>query len=231
MSTLDLGGHTIAGPGPGQRHWPLPDFDVVGVRIRGANATVQNGNVTAFGLSVLAQETHGATISDVTTEGSYYGIYLYKSDSNHVEHNVVRNNVYGLHLQEANDNQLLDNELAKQTHHSPGGYGLYLYASQDNRIEFNTVRDNLNWGLWFSESTGNTIVHNNVSGNSPQVSDDSGGNVYYDETTKEGNYWAEYQGADANGDGIGDTPYTIGGPGRLGRSLPVHGRGWLAGAG
>jgi parallel beta-helix repeat protein len=227
--TLDLGGHTIAGPGPGQRHWPLPDFDVVGVRIRGANATVRGGSVTGFGLSVLAQETRGATITDITAAGSYYGIYLYKSNGNRVEHNLVRDNVYGLHLQEANDNQLLDNELAEQTHHSPGGYGLYLYASQRNRIEFNTVRDNLNWGLWFSESIGNTIVHNNVSGNSPQVSDDSGGNVYYDEATREGNYWAEYQGADANGDGIGDTPYTIGGPGRLSDLYPfMAANGWQA---
>src|SRR5689334_6435329 len=34
---LDLGGHTITGPGAGTRHWPLPSFDIAGVVVRANN--------------------------------------------------------------------------------------------------------------------------------------------------------------------------------------------------
>ncbi len=121
----------------------------------------------------------------------------------------------------------MDNDLSVQTHHSPGGYGLYLYSSNDNLIEGNTVQENLNWGLWFSDSTGNTIVRNNIIANDPQVSDDSGGNTYYDAETREGNYWSDYQAADANNDGIGDLPYAIDGPGRSADPYPFMAQdGW-----
>lgn len=224
---LDLGGHTITGPGPGTRTWPLPKFDVPGVLVRANNVTVRNGTVLQFGLSVLINEVSGAMIQNVKTDGSYFGIYLYKGGRHRVENCTVTNNVYGLHLQESSDNTVLDNNLSEQTHHSPGGYGLYLYAANSNYFEGNTVSHNLNWGLWFSESTGNTIVRNNIIGNNPQVSDDSGGNTYYDADKREGNYWSDYQGEDANSDGIGDVPYGIGGPGRSADIYPFEAEnGW-----
>lgn len=224
---LDLGGHTISGPGPGKRSWPLPHFDVAGIVVRGDNVTVRNGIVRETGISVLVNDARGATITGVETAGSYYGVYLFHGGGHTVDGSVVHDNVYGLHLQESNGNRLLDNELSLQTHHSPGGYGLYLYGSNDNWFEGNTVRENLNWGLWFSNSTGNTIVRNNIIGNDPQVSDDSGGNVYFDATMREGNYWSDYTGVDDNSDGIGDLPYAIGGPGRSADPYPfVAQDGW-----
>jgi parallel beta-helix repeat protein/YVTN family beta-propeller protein len=227
---LDLGGHTISGPGPGRRSWPLPDFDIAGIIVRGANVTVRNGTVEQTGIGVLVNGgagAAGATISGVTTVGNYFGIYLYQGSGHTVEDCTVRENVYGLHLQQSHDNVVNGNDLSAQTHHSPGGYGLYLYAAQRNHFEHNTVRENLNWGLWFSGSTDNLIVRNNIIANDPQVSDDSGGNVYFDEATREGNFWSDYAGQDANGDGIGDVPYAIGGPGRAADPYPfVAESGW-----
>ena len=178
---LDLGGHTISGPGPGRRAWPLPSFDVADIIVHGDNVTVRNGTLGASGIALLAEGASGGLFSGLRTAGNYYGIYLYEGGGHTVEGNAVRENVYGLHLQTSHGNRLYTNDLSVQTHHSPGGYGLYLYASNDNLIEGNTVQDNLNWGLWFSASTGNTIVRNNIIGNSPQVSDDTGGNLYHDD--------------------------------------------------
>jgi parallel beta-helix repeat protein len=227
---VDLGGHTISGPGPGRRSWPLPNFDVAGIIVRGANAVIRNGTITETGIGVLLNGEAGAenvTVSEITTTGNYYGLYLYRSAGNTIDGNAVRANVYGLHLQESNGNTLINNDLSAQTHHSPGGYGLYMYASNENRIEFNTVQENLNWGLWFSDSTSNTVVRNNIIANDPQVSDDSGGNLFYDAETREGNYWSDYTAEDANADGIGDLPYAIGGPGRSADIYPFKAEnGW-----
>ncbi|MCO5176257.1 MAG: right-handed parallel beta-helix repeat-containing protein [Thermomicrobiales bacterium] len=224
---LDLGGRTITGPGPGSRTWPMPRFDIAGVIVRGSGVTVRNGTVSSSGIGVLVDGGSAARIEQVQTLGNYYGIYLYEGGGSTIDGNVVRDNVYGLHLQQTTGNTLTNNNLSKQTHHSPGGYGLYLYSSSGNRIEGNTIQENLNWGLWFSDSNDNVIVRNNIIGNDPQVSDDSGGNIYFDEATREGNFWSDYAGADSNGDGIGEDPYTIGGPGRLTDPYPFMAQdGW-----
>ena len=47
--TLDLGGHTITGPGMGPQTWPLPQLDSVGVRTGGhTNVTIRNGTISQF---------------------------------------------------------------------------------------------------------------------------------------------------------------------------------------
>lgn len=224
---VDLAGHTITGPGPGRRSWPVPTFESVGLRILGDNVTVRNGQISGFGTSILVRDARGAKVLSVETSGSYYGLYLFGGGGHAIMNSAVVDNVYGLTLFQSNDNMIRGNQLSRQTHHSPGGYGVYLSESSGNLLEHNTIEDNLNWGLWFSESSNNTIVRNNVINNDPQVSDNSGGNAWFDAERREGNYWSDYRGPDANGDGVGDVPYQIGGPGRAADLYPfINPNGW-----
>src|SRR5690349_16359538 len=46
--TVDLGGHTLTGPGMGPQTWPLPQLDSVGVRVSGrSGVTIRNGKTAA----------------------------------------------------------------------------------------------------------------------------------------------------------------------------------------
>jgi parallel beta-helix repeat protein len=103
-----------------------------------------------------------------------------------------------------------------------------MYASSRNRVTDNTIESNINWGIWFSDAKENVVFHNNVVGNNPPVSDNTeGSNLWYDKQTKEGNWWADYKGKDADNDGIGDTPYPILGPGGMVDPYPFIARdGW-----
>ncbi len=228
--TIDLGGHTITGPGKGQRNWPNPNLDSVGVKLQGrAKVTVRNGVISSFSTGVLAHRSRDVVVEAVTSQLSYYGVYLNETTGSIVRKSTITKNTYGLHLQKSNENQVLDNELVRQEYSSPGGYGVYLFQARRNRIVGNTIGSNLNWGIWFSDSKENVVFHNNVAGNNPQVSDNVGGNTWYDPEKKEGNFWADYDGKDGDGDGIGDTPYVIEGPARQQDSYPfVKPDGWLA---
>ena len=227
--TLDLGGRTVTGPGMGPQTWPQPQLDSVGVRTGGhSGVTIRNGTISEFSTGVYFIDMERSRIEDVTSQRSRYGFYIHASHGNTVRRSTVVGNIYGLHLQDANENLIEGNNLIRQTYNSPGGYGIYLYRSQGNRILENTIENNVNWGLWFSDARDNRIFRNNVSGNSPQVSDNNpDANHWYDAERKEGNWWADYRGADGDNDLIGDTPYSIQGPGGAVDAYPFSERdGW-----
>src|SRR3981081_2156883 len=227
--TLDLGGHTITGPGMGPQTWPLPQLDSVGVRTGGhTNVTIRNGAISQFSTGIYFVDMQKSRIEDVTSERNRFGFYIHASKQNAIRRPTCVANIYGLHLQDANDNIIEGNNLIRQTYNSPGGFGIYLYRSTGNRIVENTIENNVNWGIWFSDAKGNTIFHNNVSGNSPQVSDNNAdANQWFDADKKEGNWWADYKGTDADHDRIGDTPYGILGPGGAVDAYPfVERDGW-----
>ncbi|TMF64186.1 MAG: hypothetical protein E6I14_03865 [Chloroflexi bacterium] len=215
--TVDLGGHTLTGPGMGPQTWPLPQLDSVGVRVGGhTGVTIRDGKTTAFSTGIYFIDMVSSSIESVTTLRNRFGFYIHASQKITVKDSDVEFNIYGLHLQNSDDCVLTNNLLARQTYNSPGGYGLYLYASSRNRVTDNTIHSNINWGIWFSDAKENVIFHNNVVGNNPPVSDNTeGSNVWYDKQTKEGNWWADYKGKDADNDSIGDTPYPILGPGGM----------------
>jgi parallel beta-helix repeat protein len=227
--TLDLGGHTITGPGMGPQTWPQPQLDSVGVRTGGhTGVTIRNGTISQFSTGIYFIDMVKSRIEDVTSERNRFGFYIHASNENAIRRSTVVSNIYGLHLQDANDNLVEGNNLIRQTYNSPGGYGIYLYRSTGNRIVENTIENNVNWGIWFSDAKGNAIFHNNVSGNSPQVSDNNpDSNRWYDSEKKEGNWWSDYKGADGDRDLIGDTPYAILGPGGAVDAYPfVERDGW-----
>ena len=226
--TVDLGGHTLTGPGMGPQTWPLPQLDTVGVRVGGhTGVTIRNGKTTAFSTGIYFIDMVSSSIENVTTLRNRFGFYIHASQKITVKDSDVEFNIYGLHLQNTNDSILVNNLLARQTYNSPGGYGLYLYASSRNRITDNTIDSNINWGLWFSDAKENVIFHNNVVGNNPPVSDNTDGNVWYDKQSKEGNWWADYKGKDGDNDSVGDTPYPILGAGGVVDAYPFVAKdGW-----
>ncbi|HEY3111712.1 MAG TPA: NosD domain-containing protein, partial [Chloroflexota bacterium] len=212
--TLDLNGKTIKGPGPGTPTWPQPNLQSVGIRVAGqSEVTIRNGSLHAFSSAILLEHAKGALVEQVDAQGNYYGIYLRASERNTIRDSSFTGNVYGPTLYEAHANRLERNQMSRQTHFSPGGYGIYIYGSRDNQIVDNTIDSNVNWGIWLSSSQRNTFARNNVIKNNPQVSDDGGGNNWHDPARKEGNYWADWEGQELPGTGIGNHPYLIWGPG------------------
>ena len=226
---LDLNGHTLTGPGMGPQTWPNPQLDSVGVRVGGhTGVTVRNGKISDFSTGIYFVDMIRSRIENVYSQKNRYGFYIHASTGVTVTASTVFANIYGLHLQDSSNNVVQGNKLIRQTYNSPGGYGIYLYRSDNNRIFENDIDTNVNWGIWFSEAKSNTIFHNNVIDNHPQVSDNNpDANQWFDPASKEGNWWSDYSGKDGDGDKVGDTPYPILGPGGVVDAYPFVARdGW-----
>ena len=165
---LDLGGHTLTGPGRGPWVWPNRALSSVGIRAEGREGVwIGNGLVATFATGVLVDNTTQSEVYSVVSRENFYGIYLLESTGNWLTANVVDFNTYGIHLQMSNGNAVIRNDSVTNLYQSPGWYGINLIESDDNEIRENLVSANEEQGIWPIDSRGNTIYHNNLIGNNP----------------------------------------------------------------
>jgi hypothetical protein len=161
------------------------------------------------GITLIAD---GIEVNGITVSGSaQYGI-LIESDKNQVHNSSIRGLERGIGLQSAALNEISRNELLNNS------IGLYAdRESQMNRVYLN----------YFDNPV-------NVMSQSPDLMWDTFPSEYSYSGNKLtgplGNFWKQYQGEDANNDGVGDVPYIVQntGSGTLG-NLHVPGTGDISG--
>jgi parallel beta-helix repeat protein len=160
--------------------------------VSGNNITANHGNVDyplrPGGIYIFLNSLGNIVSGNNIINNERYGIYFHYCTTLTPElFNVVRGN------------NIINNGAGIETYH---GVGVGIF---ENNIKNNNVGLDLKPGLV-------TAYHNNFINNTQQVGSQyglSGGNVWDDGYPSGGNYWSDYAGVDANGDGIGDTPYII----------------------
>ena len=172
------------------------------------NITVKNLEISSFQTGIIFVMSNNNTITNCTIidngiEHWGEGIYLVLGSSNNI---ISYNNITGNY------------------------YGIRCFVSPSNIISENCFTKNKAYALLF-DSSGITVVHNNITDNNIGIVI-SGVNIVYNNNFMDnivhaicdpsvhnstwdngysggGNYWSDYNGTDANSDGIGDTPYVI----------------------
>lgn len=179
-------------------------------------------------LNVVAINIHSSNnnISNNVLLNSTYGIYISThSKNNTIYDNMILKNKHGIGSSFGSGNNIFSNNIS-----SNSDYGIYLYSGSDyNNIyeniflynfygvrikgsDYNIVSMNLfennEQGLWFCcGAEDNTIFNNNFRNNTKWNAKDDSGNQW--DNGSIGNYWDDYEGLDADGDGIGDISYKI----------------------
>ncbi|MDD4237287.1 MAG: NosD domain-containing protein [Desulfotomaculaceae bacterium] len=175
------------------------------------------------GISIEALASSNTVSNNVVTQSGSYGIYLTNTTGNSITGNTCSNitgseYVYALYLADNADNNTVSGNTSDSNN-----IGIRVKAADSNSI-FNNTFSNNNFGMEIAtKPVSNVIYLNNFTGNtSGQLSAGYGaiaGNFWNSQvdqtymfngaqyTGPVGNYWSSYTGADADGNGIGDTPY------------------------
>jgi parallel beta-helix repeat protein len=183
-----------------------------GIEVAGSNNALVTENivVNTTNWAIYASYSTNCTIrNNIAANNTYSGILVTNSRDFAVSDNsAYGNGNYGINANNSR-NGLIEHNDASANHYD--GIGLSS-VSVNCTIAGNNVFNNSLYGIWVdSDCAGNTIYVNNLVRNGIQA---LAGNLTNNwDSGFEGNYWSNYEGADMNNDGIGDTPYSVTGGG------------------
>ncbi|MBI4791130.1 MAG: nitrous oxide reductase family maturation protein NosD [Chloroflexi bacterium] len=211
-----------------------PEFDIArkgdAIRLWYSPRTLVENNHVYSSRDLVIWYSTGVVIRDNIVERGRYGIHLMYCDGAQIERNRILDNSVGIYTMYSNNIAVRENLIHGQR--GPSGYALgfkdvdnvevahnvlvdnraafYLDGMPFNpqgygRVHENVIAFNDVGVIMLPAVRGNTFENNTFWENVEQVAVQGGGTLGANKF--EGNYWSDYAGFDANGDGRGDVPY------------------------
>ena len=173
-----------------------------GIRVSNSEfVKVAENNITnSTSSGIILPSSSSSAISGNTLTSNQYGIDLYKASEVTVSGNTMVNCRFGFADSSSSSNTISGNTITANE------YGIYFWNVSSTTVLGNTIAYNeIGFGIYNSNDS--SFYHNNVINNTKQINTTNATNTW--DNSAEGNYLSDYDGVDADGDGIGDTPYVI----------------------
>ena len=164
----------------------------------------------------VSSTTAAFVIRNTRSRSCHYGVLLNSTRNGAVQRTRASQIVHGVRVSSCQDLVIEGNSVIGQT-----GSGIDVLGATNVLVKSNTIEQGF-VGINLDGASGCSVHHNNLMGNTNQGIDQRGGvNAWSDGYPAGGNYWTNYQGIDAcsgpaqddcsSPDGLGDTPYPLGG--------------------
>jgi len=177
---------------------------------------------------IVLSNCRNCTVRDSIFTETYRAVDLEGSHGNLIEGNLISwNRDYAIYSESSSDNRIIRNRM----YGAEGGGTIDLWNSHNNTIAENVLDGYDPFGAqslcFHTGSSGNIVYLNDfLNSNSPTLFSEAGSNIWNATTPVTytwnnrtltgypGNYWqvpdgSGYSGSDGDGDGLGDTPYTL----------------------
>jgi hypothetical protein len=180
---IDGAGHTLMGPYNGtQSLWIIGE---------GPDQPLTNDTeLWSIGIDSAANSVGNLTIQNLNIKNFSIGMYLW-TPGNLASSNAITETIVGILLSGA-DNTITGNYIANNKN------GVFFGSNQPGNIPLNVEINENRFVENLRQLSGCVCIDYNTT--EPP---------HYWDNGRIGNFWSDYNGTDANGDGIGDTPYVI----------------------
>jgi nitrous oxidase accessory protein len=195
------------------------------IKVWYSDGVVIEANKVVGGRDVVLWFSKRLTVRGNEISQNRYGIHFMYCDDAKVESNRLTQNAVGIYLMYSQRLRLQRNWLV--SNRGPSGYGIGLKDMDEAFVSENFIADNrvgiFAEGAISSRFVGNMLAHNDIgfflftSSHSNLMAQNSfvenGEQVHVEGTIPihanlwQRNFWSDYAGYDADGDGLGDLPY------------------------
>jgi parallel beta-helix repeat protein len=186
------------------------------------NNTIAGNSILAtgsLGMSLFGSSYNSVKDNQISSSGQAGVIIESTVDStsvfNYIHENSISCTEYGIYFRHgARNNFIFKNSIEDCKN------AVMLSSGHENTFVGNNISRSMQYAVYFAISDDNIFYHNNFIDNAVQAFEQHefhvfpGPFTYYSDRNmwdsgEEGNYWSDYTGYDADGDGIGETPYHV----------------------